>query len=548
MSLRGQLDESLRAGRNVLGNGALRSLQLAGLGSTLGTWAYSVALPVYAYHAGGARTVGIIFFARFAAAALCAPWLAVLADRWSRRQVMLAADVIRIGVIGGMAVLAFLHSPPLPIFVLAVCSTAVSSAFPPAQAALLPSLVTSPEELTSANVVMNAIGSASMFAGPALGGALLAVSGPAAVFAANAGCFVWSAFHLLRVPRDERPATAEHERVLPALVSGFRAVAHEPNLRLIMGLTGAQTLVAGAFQVLMVVYVLRVLDAGNSGVGWLTSALGIGALVGAVAVAALAGRKRLAGDFGIGVLLWGLPIALLATWANLGFAIVLVIVIGLGNTLVDVAGMTLLQRTTSDEVLGRVFGVLESLILATLAVGSLVAPAIIAGLGARPALLVVGLFLPALLVPLWVRLQRIDRAAAVATEPLAVLRELPMFAPLPAPALERLAGLAAAVSVPEGQPVFSQGDHGDRFYAIESGRAAVDVDGAQTRTLGPGDFFGEVALLRDVPRTATVRALDDLQLYAVERDDFIAVVTGHAPSLEAAESIVATRVPLSAAI
>ena len=123
-----------------------------------------------------------------------------------------------------------------------------------------------------------------------------------------------------------------------------------------------------------------------------------------------------------------------------------------------------------------------------------------------------------------------------------------MFAPLPAPALERLAGLAAAVSVPEGQPVFSQGDHGDRFYAIESGRAAVDVDGAQTRTLGPGDFFGEVALLRDVPRTATVRALDDLQLYAVERDDFIAVVTGHAPSLEAAESIVATRVPLSAAI
>src|SRR5439155_13485208 len=130
----------------------------------------------------------------------------------------------------------------------------------------------------------------------------------------------------------------------------------------------------------------------------------------------------------------------------------------------------------------------------------------------------------------------------------ALLREMPIFAPLPAPALERLAGLATAVSVPEGQPVFSQGEPGDRFYAIESGRAEVDVDGAQTRTLGSGDFFGEIALLRDVPRTATVRALEDLRLYALERDDFIAVVTGHAPSLEAAESIVATRVPAGAAI
>src|ERR1051326_1998945 len=135
VSLRTQLEQSVRAGREVLGNRRLRALQLAGLGSTLGTWAYGVALPVYAYHAGGAKTVGIIFFARFAVAACCAPFLAVLADRWSRRQVMLSADIIRIGVVGGMATIAFLHGPSLPVFVLAVCSTAVSSAFPAAQAA-----------------------------------------------------------------------------------------------------------------------------------------------------------------------------------------------------------------------------------------------------------------------------------------------------------------------------------------------------------------------------------------------------------------------------
>jgi MFS family permease len=543
-----QLDQSRRAAREVLANRQLRNLQLAGLGSTLGTWAYGVALPVYAFHAGGAKTVGIIYFARFATAAVCAPWLSLLADRWSRRQVMLWADVTRIGLVGGMAALAFLHAPSLPVFVLAVCSTAVSSSFVPAQAALLPSLVNSPEELTSANVVMNTIGSVSMFAGPALGGVLLALSGPAAVFTANAAAFVWSAALVFRVRRDRRPEGAEHARVLPALAGGFRAVWQEPNLRLIVGLTGAQTLVAGAFQVLMIVYALRLIEAGNAGVGWLTAALGGGTLAGAVAVAALAGRKRLAGDFGIGVLLWGAPIALLAAWANLPYAIVLIGVIGLGNTILDVSGMTLLQRSTDDAVLGRVFGVLESLILATLAIGSIAAPGIVSALGVRGALVAVGVFPVVLLVPLWQRLQKIDRASAVAAAPLALLRRIPIFAPLPVPSLERLASLAAAVTVPAGEPVFSQGEHGDRFYAIESGHAAVEVEGAPARTLGAGDSFGEIALLRDVPRTATVRAVEDLRLYAVERDDFIGVVTGHAPSLEAAESVVATRLPAGAAI
>jgi MFS family permease len=542
------LSQSLRAIRGVLGNRLLRSVQLAGLGSMMGTWAYGIALPVYAYHAGGAKTVGIIYFARFAVAAACAPWLGLLADRWSRRQVMVSADLARVGLIGTMAVLAFLHAPALPVFVLAVCSTVVSSAFPPAQAALLPSLVDSPEELTSANVVMNTVGSVSMFAGPALGGILLAVSGPPAVFAVTAGTFLWSFLLLLRIPRDARPAAAEHAPVLPALFGGFRAVAREPNLRLVVGLTGAQTLVAGAFEVLMVVYVLQVLGAGNAGVGWLNAALGGGSVVGALAVAALAGRKRLAGDFGVGVLLWGVPIALLAAWSNLGFALVLVAVVGLGNTLVDVSGMTLLQRTTDDEVLGRVFGVLESIILGTLAIGAIIAPGLVSALGTRWSLVAVGILLPALLVPCWGRLQAIDRSAAVPAAPLAVLRTIPIFAALPAPALERLAELAAAVSVPSGQAVFSQGQHGDRFYAIESGSARVDLDGAQARTLGPGDFFGEIALLRDVPRTATVSAVDDLRLYAVERDDFIGVVTGHPPSLEAAESVVATRLPVAAGI
>jgi MFS family permease len=549
MGFRGQLSQSFRALAQVVANPLLRRLQLAAVGSTLGSWAYTVAIAVYAFRAGGATAVGAICAARWGLAAIVAPWLALPADRVSRRLVMLVADLLRCGLLAGMAVLAALHGPALAVYALAVATSIVSTAFLPAQQALLPSLSRTPEELTSANVAMSTISSVGMFAGPALGGALLAVTNTWAVFAVTAATFAWSAACLVRIPRDQPPAVeGEAAAVLPALLGGFRAIAIDPALRIVVGVTSAQMLVCGAFEVLLVLIAIRLLHSGNAGVGWLNAAMGIGGVVGAIAVTALAGRKRLAGDLGLGALLWGVPLALVAVWTNMGFVLVLVAVIGVGNTIVDVAGITLMQRTAPDEMLARVFGVLESLMLATLALGSLVTPAIVTALGTKTTLVLVGLFLPALLVPLWPALRRVDAAAHVPTEPLALLRAIPIFAPLPAPALERLAAGAVAVVVAAGDPVFLQGDRGDRFYAIESGRAGVSVDGAEANELGPGEFFGEIALLRDVPRTATVRALDDLRLYAVERDDFIASVTGHAPSLDAAENVVAMRLPAGAAI
>src|SRR2546429_2029169 len=387
-----------------------------------------------------------------------------------------------------------------------------------------------------------------MCAGPARAGARLARSPPPAVFAFPAGTFLWSALCLLRIPADSRPAESVPAPVASALRGGFRAIASRPALRGVVGLTAAQTLVAGAFEVLLVVVALDVLHSGSSGVGWLNAGVGTGAVVGVLVVGPLAGRKRLAGDLGIGVLLWGVPLALTAVWSNLAFALVLFGVLGLGNTLVDVAGMTLLQRSADDEVLGRVFGVLESLVLATLALGSLVAPALVSLLGAKAALVVVGAVLPALLVPVWPVLRRVDAAARVPTEPLELLRAIPMFSVLPPTVLERLASVAAEVRVPAMSEVFTQGDRGERFYVIAEGTAVVEIDGAEASTLGPGDFFGEIALLHDVPRTATVRAVQDLRLHALERDDFIAAVTGHAPSREAADTVVATRLPAGAAL
>ncbi|HZT53422.1 MAG TPA: MFS transporter [Gaiellaceae bacterium] len=537
---------SLHAFARVFANRRVRNVQLAGAGSVLGTWAYGVALPVYAYHAGGARAVGLLFFARFVLAAVAAPWFGVVADRWSRQRLMATADLARVAIFAGMTTVAVAHGSAWAVYGLAVVSTVVSGSYQPAQAALMPSLVDSPEELTAANLVGNTVASVGMFAGPALAGVLLALSGPAAVFALNGALFVWSAAFVLRVPRDAPPPRAERPRFWLELTAGCTAVLRRPALRVVVGLSTAQTLVDGLTEVLLVVFALRLLHSGNAGLGWLNTALGVGSLAGAVAVAALAARRRLAGGFALGLLLGGGAFAATAAVSSLTPALLLLGLAGAASILVEVNGMTLLQRSAENEVLGRVFALLESLVLAALALGSALAPGLVGWIGARGALVAAGLVVPALLVPLWPALRRIDDAGAVAEEPLALLRAIEMFSQLPEPALERLAAGALAVTAAAQQPVVSRGEAGRHFYVIAEGRAQVELPDGSTRELKPGDSFGEIALLRDVPRTATVRALEPLRLVAVGRDDFLAAVTGHAPTLAAAERVVSSRLPAAA--
>jgi MFS family permease len=538
---------SLQAFRRVFANPDVRNVQIAGAGSTLGIWAYGVALPVYAYHAGGARAVGLLFFARFVLAALASPWIGLLVDRWSRRRVMLSSDLVRSGLMIGMTVVASTGGNPYAVYVIAVTSTIVAVSWAPAQAALMPSLVNSPDELTSANVVGNTISSVGMFAGPALGGVLLALSGPAAVFALTAGLTLWSAVFVLRVPRDpapERPAEPPH--IVAELTAGFTAVIHRPALRVVIGLSGAQAIVDGALEVLLVVLALRLLHGGNATLGWLNTAMGIGSIAGAVVVAAYAARRRLAGGFAIGLLLSTVPLAIAAAVSSLAPALILIGALGVGAIFFQVNSVTLIQRSADNEVMGRVFAFLGSLVLGGMAIGSVVAPLLVDWLGARGALIATGAFVPVVLVPLWPSLRRIDDEAVIAVEPLELLRRIEIFADLPEHVLERLAAGATSISAAADQVVVSRGEVGNHFYAIAAGRAVVERDDGTARELGPGDFFGEIALLRDVPRTATVRALEPLHLFAVEREEFLTAVTGHAPTLAATENVVTTRLPAGA--
>jgi MFS family permease len=538
-----QLAESSAAFRDVFRNPALRRLQLAWAGSIFGTWAYGIAVVVYAYDQGGATAVGVVGLVRWIPAAVVSPFAALLGDRYDRRLVMVASDLARAALIGGAATAVILDSAPIVVYLLATLVGIVATAFRPAQAALTPTLARTPEELTAANVVASTIESVGIFGGPAIGGLLLAATGTATVFIVTAAMLVWSALLLVGIrPADEvEELTREPGSVGDELLAGFRTIGGDRRLRLLVGLFSAQTFVDGMLNVLIVVIAIEYLAAGDGAVGYLNSAVGIGGLLGAVVAAGLIGRKRLAGDFGLGIFIWGVPIALIALWQNEVYVFLLLAVVGIGNTIVDVSGMTLLQRSAPEDVLSRVFGVLESVLLLTVGLGAVVAPFLLDWLGTRGALIAAGALLPVLVVPAWATLQKIDGAAHVPVVQLGLLRANQIFAPLPAPTLEQLADALDEVNAAAGEIVFEQGVRGDRFYLVAEGELDVLVDGRPAQWLGPKDSFGEVALLRDVPRTATVRAKTDAVLYALERREFLAAITGFGPSLSAAEAVIGMR-------
>ena len=540
LALRQRLGDAAHSFGRVFRNPNIRRLEGAWAVSIITYWAYGIALAVFAYEEGGAAAVGFVGLARFIPTAIASPFAAMLADRYRRQVVIVVAELLRSGLVALTVLVIVVDGPFELVVVLAALTAIVNSAEGPAESALLPTLATTPQELTAANVVSSTIESLGIFGGPAIGGLLLAATSPETVFGVASVAFLLSAFLISRVRADEQAERGERTGgAVGEFAAGFVALAREPGLRVLVLLLSAQTLVAGALNVLIVVTALQLLDLGEGGVGYLNSAIGIGGLVGAVVAGALIGR-RLSSNFLAGIFLWGLPIALIGVVPETAPVLLFLGLVGLGNTLVDVSAFTLLQRAVPDEVLARVFGAVQALWVGAIGVGAILAPALIEALGSRGAMLATGLFLPVLAVLLGRRVSRLDAVPVPETE-LALLRGIDIFAPLPPPVLESVARSLVRVRVEAGRELFRQGELGDRFYIVAEGRAEIVSDGRPVAVTVAGGYFGEIALLRDVPRTATVRALTDLELFALEREDFIAAVTGHAASADAADAVVATR-------
>ena len=535
---------SLTAFRRVFSNRDLRRLQLAWAGSNVGGWAYTIAIAVYAYQQDGAYAVGLIGLARWIAAGAASPFTGALGDRFPRVRVMVAADLLRAVLLASMALVVVVDGSPLLVYVVSIVGTMIGTAFRPAQAALVPGLARSPEELTAANVAASTIESVGIFVGPALGGVLVATAGVEATFGVSAGLLVWSAALIGAVDEPAKRAVQDEDDgeapgFLRETSEGFRAIVADRRLTVLTGLFAAQTFVDGALGVLVVVLALETLDLGASGVGYLNSVLGVGGIVGGVAAAALVARSRLGRDFGAGIVLWGVPLVLIGIWPDPLVALVALAVVGIGNTIVDVSGDTLLQRAVPDEVLARAFAAMESVTLVAVALGSVAAPVVLDLAGDRPALVVFGALLPVLAVLSWRSLAQMDRAGP--SPEVELLRSLPLFEPLPPATLEYLAGRLVRRRFAAGETIVRAGDRGDAFFVIASGTVEVAPAQGPVRQLGPGEHFGEIALLREVPRTATVVATTDVEALELPGEEFVAAVSGNAEALRAADAVVGAR-------
>jgi MFS family permease len=539
----GRLTELVRAFGAVSRNKRLRRVEFAYASSVASETAYLVALGVFAYEAGGALAVGVVGLIRMLPAALATPFAALLGDRYSRERVLLFVALGSAITLASSAVVFYLGPLEALIYGLAAFHAAVSTLLRPALAALVPSLATTPKELVAANGVSMALEGVGTLIGPVVGGLLVAIASPGIAFAFGAAAYLLAMLLLTQVQVAGGVAPAalpDAHRTRDALVAGLRVVVTEPSPRLVVALVGAQTLVRGALNVLIVVATFQLLGVDSAWVGYLTAAIGAGGLLGAVVSPALAGR-RLAVPFGVGLILWGAPIALIAAWPDPTVALVLLAVVGFGNSIEDVSVYTLLQRMVRDELLTRVFGVLFAFAVVGLGVGSIAAPALVAAFGVRGALIATGSFLMVATLVGWRRLVAIDAVALPPTRELSLLSAVPLFEPLSVAAKEHLASRLGARSVPAGATIVSEGEPGDYFYIVVEGHADVTIRGAHVRSQGPGDSFGEIALLRDVPRTATVTAREQMELCTIRRDDFLAVVTGHPAVRMAGEAVARER-------
>jgi MFS family permease len=520
------------AARNV----DVRRVELAWGASVSAEWAHFVALGVFAYAHGGATSVGIAGLVRLLPAAVIAPFASSLADRFRRERFLLV-----VAMLGAIALIASsagaISGERFVVFAAAAVVGICSTLFRPALQAILPSLARTAGDLIAANGATSTIESLGTLAGPLAAGLLVALADVGAVFAAGAVALLVAAALLLGVSVEGHVAARE-SRVDHTLWRGFRAIGETPRARLLVGLIAAQTFVRGCLNVLIVVTAYQVLRHGPSAVGYLTAAVGAGGLIGALRAVSLRG-ERLGPPFGWALVCWGLPIMLIAPLPSLVPAVILLAVVGAANSIEDVAGFTLLQRTVPDEVLARVLGVTWGLAMGAVAIGSLIAPLVLRLLGLRHAFLAVGAILPVLVLVSYRRLVKID-AEVVPPPQLPLVDHVAVFAPLSLVVKERIASHLVRVDIAAGDTVIRAGELGDRFYVVDDGQLTVEAHTGSVR-VGPGDFFGEIALLRDLPRTATVRADTDARLYALERDDFLAVVTEHSAARREAHAAAATR-------
>lgn len=539
----GQLQIVIRALVIDFENRDLGLLGAARIALSFASWSFAIALGVYGFEAHGIVGAGLVALVRLLPGAIASPFSGLLADRYSRRQVLLVSAAAMTAILAGAAIAAGADAPTGVVFIFPALFAVAASGYAPAEAAMFPLLARTPQELSASNVNHAAMENAGFIVAAIATGILLTATSPGTVFAVAAAVLALATVLIAFVRRDSRPEYRDEElaSVGRELSLGARALVFHPALRLSSLTLILLLLYEGFADVILIALALELLHLEEGAVGFLNAAWGIGALVGGAALALMLDRGHLVAAIAGGSLLLGLATVLPGVWPEEATSYLAWFGIGIGFTFVEVAGKTLMYRLASDETMGRVISALEAGRLLAMALGSLGAILLVEWLHPDGALIVLGALMPIFVVVCWARLRSYEVGAPVAEGPYHLLRENSIFAPLPIATVERLSHDLAPVEFGAGEEVIVQGEHGDRFFVIESGKVEVFENGEFRRHEGPGESFGEIALLHDVPRTATVRTTEPTRLLALEREQFLAAVTGHRRSHQLAGDIVDDR-------
>lgn len=512
------------------------------LAANAGTYAYLVVTIVAAYQSGGAIAAGLLGVVRYLPPTLVAPFAGVPATRWRPDRVLLAVNLGRTAAIALTFIVLLAGGNLLLLFVLAGIEAGFGGLTRPLHMSVLPWLARTPGELVASNIASSAAEGLGTLIGPAAAGLLLATSGPIGALAVTAVLMAGAvaAIALLDVSMIRTSATAPN--LWAGVTAGIRTVRRTPAVRLILVDVWLQTLVRGMLTVLLVVAAIEQLGVGEPGVGALNAAIGAGGFLGALVALSLTSRTLFSSTFALALAMWGLPIAVVGIVTDPIVAIGLLAVVGLSNAILDVTAFTLLQRSSPNEGRVGLMGLLDSGAAASAAIGGVAASVLVDRLGIAASLVVTGAILPLAAVITLPALRRAEAQAASHEVQARLLRSDPILGLLSLSVAEELAAVLEPVTYDDGEALIREGESGEQYLIVTTGEVEVTQGGEPLRRLGPGSGFGEISLLRDVPRTATVRAVGPVTAYALGRAPFLAAVTGHSSVRTVADQIVGARI------
>ncbi len=526
-----------------------------------GVW---ITLLVFAYGHGGATASLSMVLVQLIPCIVLGPFLGALADRRRPSRVLCVGYGLQAVSMGAVAVAIGLGAPEPVVLALAPLTSLSFTLTRPPQAALLPAIVRTPDELTAANVMTGWTDAAAALVGPVVAGILLGFRGPGPAVAAMAGLTVVSTLLVWRVdgpaaaippdPGDEDASgggdgtlatvgrTSGIGRSLASIRTGARSnlsvTARNPQLRVLLVLHTFYFVLIGSLDLLCVILAVDYLHMGRGGPGFLNAALGGGALLAGFVTAFLVGRRRLAGTLSVSLSVAVVALALIDAVPRVAPAILLIGTVGLAGSVFDTTGRILLQRSAPSDAIAGLFSILEALMDSGLVLGAVLVRVALSIGGLRAALFAPAVVAFVLIAGLWRQLKKIDSSATVPQVEIQLLRSLSIFAALPAPSLEGVARDLELLTVPEGTVVIQEGERGDCYYAVAEGHLTISRRGQPVDEVSRGDGFGEIALIRDVPRQATVTATSDVSLYALHKDLFVQVVTGHMTAMSTVRTII----------